>query len=76
MEEGDLTGMLACPATMKTLRLASETELAVIRNISRNAALEAALVREDRLVAYPVSGGIPVVMQEAAIDLRKPNNQP
>ena len=76
MEEGDLTGMLACPATMKALRPATAAELAVIRNLSGNPKLEATLVREDRLVAYPVSGGIPVVMQEAAIDLRKPKNQP
>ena len=72
----NLGEMLVCPSTMKPLRPANPAELGVIRELSGRSNLEAALVREDRLVAYPIEGGIPVMLQEAAVDLRRKGNTP
>ncbi len=53
---------LLCPQTRQALRPATARELTEWQ-------LEAALVREDRRVAYPVRGGIPVLLAEAAIQI-------
>ncbi len=72
----ELGEMLVCPATMKPLRFANPAELRVVRELSGQPGLQGALLREDRLVAYPVEGGIPVMLQEAAVDLRRRGNAP
>jgi len=72
----DLGEMLVCPSTMMPLRPANPMELGVVRDLSGRPGLEAALVREDGLVAYPVEGGIPVMLKEAALDLRRKGNTP
>lgn len=72
----ELGEMLVCPATMKPLRFANPAELRVVRELSGQPGLQGALLREDRLVAYPVEGGIPVMLKEAALDLRRKGNTP
>ncbi len=72
----ELGEMLVCPATMKPLHPANPMELGVVRDLSGQPGLQGALLREDRLVAYPVEGGIPVMLQEAAVDLRRRGNAP
>jgi uncharacterized protein YbaR (Trm112 family) len=72
---------LVCPETRQALRLASEAELRDLnerieagRAVNRGggrvaAALEAALVRSDGRVAYPVRGELPLMVVSEGIDL-------
>jgi uncharacterized protein YbaR (Trm112 family) len=60
--EKDFLAMLVCPATHQSLRLATAQELAKLK-------LDAALMREDGLVAYPICEGIPVLTADAAIQI-------
>ena len=76
MGTADLGEMLVCPSTMMPLHPANPMELGVVRDLSGRPDLEAALVREDGLLAYPVEGGIPVMLKEAALDLRRKGNTP
>jgi uncharacterized protein YbaR (Trm112 family) len=62
MISDELLALLVCPETHQALRLASPEDLARLR-------LDAALVRNDGLVAYPIRDGIPVLIAEEAIAL-------
>jgi uncharacterized protein YbaR (Trm112 family) len=78
----DLLSILACPATHQPLREATSGELAALN--ARVAAggvqavggksvaspLEAALVRSDGKLLYPVLHGIPVLLVDEGIELR------
>ncbi|MGB8167876.1 MAG: Trm112 family protein [Chthoniobacteraceae bacterium] len=60
----DLLPLLRCPLSMQPLRLASAELLARLPQ-----PLEAALVREDGAVVYPIRDGIPVLLPEEAINV-------
>jgi uncharacterized protein YbaR (Trm112 family) len=60
----DLLAILRCPLTLQPLRIAPPELLARMAG-----GLEAALIREDGTMAYPVRGGIPVLLPEEAIPL-------
>jgi uncharacterized protein YbaR (Trm112 family) len=77
----ELLDILCCPETNQDLRLAGTEELrdlnlAIGRGAVRDAqgrtvaeAVEDALVRVDGLRAYPVRGGIPVLLLDEALVL-------
>jgi len=60
----ELLALLRCPLTLQVLRVADGALLARLP-----AGLEGALVREDGAVAYPIRGGIPLLLPEEAISL-------
>ena len=60
--DADFVAMLVCPETHQALRPATSAELTRLR-------LDAALVREDGCVAYPVRDGIPVLLADAAMQI-------
>lgn len=62
MIDADLLALLRCPLTMQPLRVAPPELLAQLR-------LDAALIREDGRVAYPVRDGIPVMLAEEAVSI-------
>ena len=77
----ELLDILCCPETRQDLRLAGIEELKTLNAaISRGAVrdvqgrsvaetVEDALVRKDGIVAYPVRGGIPVLLVDEALVL-------
>lgn len=79
MIDKDLLSILACPATHQPLREAGADELAAfnarvaqggVRNVGGKTvtqALEAALVRQDGKLVYPVLHGIPVLLVDEGI---------
>ena len=60
----EVLALLCCPVTRQPLRLATPAELAAMQPLP-----DAALVREDGRVAYPVRDGIPVLIAEEGIAL-------
>lgn len=61
----ELLALLACPLTHQPLRAATPEELARLR-------LDAALVRVDGAIAYPIRDEIPLLLPEDAIPLDPP----
>lgn len=57
-----LLDLLCCPETHQPLRRADAT-------LAQRLGLEAALVREDGRVAYPVRDGIPILLAEEGLPL-------
>jgi uncharacterized protein YbaR (Trm112 family) len=60
--DASLLDLICCPETHQPLRFATAEELARLE-------LEAALLREDGRVAYPIRDGIPMLVAEEAIPL-------
>ena len=58
----EFLALLVCPETRQALRLATKSELDALQ-------LDAALVREDGRVGYPIRDGIPVLLPDAALRL-------
>ena len=67
MIDAAVLALLCCPLTHQPLRVASPDVLVRLQ-------LDAALVREDGRVAYPVRDGIPVLIAEEAVPLDPPAN--
>ena len=79
----ELLDILCCPETRQDLRLAGSEELQILNSaIGRGEVLDAlgrtvtesvedALVRADGLRAYPVRGGIPVLLVDDALVLER-----
>jgi len=82
----DLLEILACPETKEPVRLADESlvqrvnaaiEAGEVSSRDGNAVtrtMEAALVREDGKVLYPVRGGIPIMLIDESIALETLND--
>ena len=61
-----LLALLRCPLTQQTLAVAPEELLA--GSVDRDGRpLEAALIRADGAVVYPIRDGIPVLLAEEAV---------
>jgi uncharacterized protein YbaR (Trm112 family) len=58
-----------CPQTRQPLREATDEELAALRKMPEHSSLEAAWIRTDLAIAYPVQNGIPLLIPSAAIPL-------
>jgi uncharacterized protein YbaR (Trm112 family) len=58
-----------CPQTRQNLREATSEELAALRKMPEHSSLEAAWIRTDSAIAYPVQNGIPLLIPSAAIPL-------
>jgi uncharacterized protein len=77
----ELLALLVCPETHQDVSLANPDEIALInsaigqglvRNVGGEpvqAPVEAALIRTDRRVAYPIRDGIPVMLVPEGLDL-------
>jgi uncharacterized protein YbaR (Trm112 family) len=83
MIDKQLLDILACPETREPLHLADDALLAELngaiaagRIVNKageavEAPLEAGLLRQDRLVLYPIVDDIPVLLPNAAISLEQ-----
>lgn len=77
----ELLNILVCPETKQRVRILEESELkkinvAIVDGRLKNRAgvlvkekLQAALIREDNVFAYPVRDDIPVMLIEEALDI-------
>jgi uncharacterized protein YbaR (Trm112 family) len=63
-----LLKILRCPESGQPLRLATDEELSAL-NKCQECPLVAALVRKDRLKAYPIRDGLPILLIDQAIDI-------
>ena len=57
-----LLGILRCPETRQPLFLASSDQIAGIQDALPGEIITGALVREDKLAAYPIDDGYPVLL--------------
>jgi uncharacterized protein YbaR (Trm112 family) len=64
--ETSLLDLVCCPETHQPLRFATPDELPRLANPTQP--LEAALLREDGRVAYPIRNGIPLLVIDEQIN--------
>jgi uncharacterized protein YbaR (Trm112 family) len=57
-----LLGILRCPETRQPLVLANANQIAAIQDALPGENITEALVREDKLAAYPIDDGYPVLL--------------
>ena len=72
----EIKGNFICPQTRQPLREATSEELAALRKMPERAKLEAAWIRADSAMAYPVQNGIPQLIPSAAIAIPHPSSSP
>lgn len=72
MHANDYSDLFICPTTRKPLRFATDKELEALRLREGLEKIEGAWIRSDRAIAYPVIRGIPMLVPNNAIPLRKP----
>jgi uncharacterized protein YbaR (Trm112 family) len=75
MHANEYSDILICPTTRQKLRLATDLELQALRQREGLSKIEAAWIRSDRAIAYPVIRGIPLLVATNAISLRKSPKQ-
>jgi uncharacterized protein YbaR (Trm112 family) len=56
-----------CPQTRQPLREATSEELAALRKMPEHSSLEAAWIRADSCIAYPVQNSIPQLIPSSTI---------
>jgi len=83
MLDAELLALLVCPETHQDVTLATSDELArlneaigagQVQNVAGkevNQPLEAALIRIDRAIAYPIKEGIPVMLVPEGLVISK-----
>ncbi len=64
--DASLLDLVCCPETHQSLRFATADELTRLTGMPP---LEAALLREDGRVAYPIRDGIPLLIVEEQLKL-------
>ena len=81
MLNAELLALLVCPATHQDVALATSDEIARINEAIRHGQLsnvggtpvdqpvQAALIRADRAIAYPIRDGIPVMLVAEGLHL-------
>jgi uncharacterized protein YbaR (Trm112 family) len=69
MPTPEYSSLFICPQTGQKLRQATSEELASIQ-VAGEPTLDAAWIREDSAVAYPVKKGIPLLVPASAIPLK------
>ncbi len=85
MLDPELLALLVCPETYQDVVLATAGELALLNSAIRegqvrtvggkaaNQSVEAALIRVDRAIAYPIRDGIPVMLVPEGLVIRQLN---
>ncbi len=85
MLDPELLALLVCPETQQDVALASDEEIATLNAAIRHGqiqttdgkpvtqAVEGALVRIDRAVAYPIRDGIPVMLIHEGLQIAQLN---
>ena len=76
MNPKDLSGFYVCPQTRMPLHASTADELEVIRQLEGCEKIEAAWVRSDGAMAYPVKNRIPLLVASAAIPIKKTRPKP
>jgi len=64
--DASLLDLVCCPETHQSLRFATTEELARLKS---EPPLEAALLREDGRIAYPIRDGIPLLIVDEQLPL-------
>jgi uncharacterized protein YbaR (Trm112 family) len=85
MLDPELLALLVCPETHQDVVLATPSELVLLNEAIRNGQvqtaegkkadqpIEAALIRVDRAIAYPIRDGIPVMLVPEGLVIRQVN---
>jgi uncharacterized protein YbaR (Trm112 family) len=76
MHANPYSDLLVCPQTRKPLRMATEQELHALKQREGMEKVEGAWIRSDRVVAYPVMRGIPLLTEANAISLSATRRKP
>jgi uncharacterized protein YbaR (Trm112 family) len=85
MLNAELLALLVCPETHQDLALATPGEIALLNEAIRlgqvrtaggspvEQPVEGALIRQDRLIAYPIRDGIPVMLVAEGLSIPQVN---